>query len=113
MAIDIIRDTWNDIMQQCFDGVWKNIWPAVVNDFRGFAADKFISDARHEIVEMAKSVGFEQVIEENVAELLSSHREELSNEDLLELDREHYEEEEPMEENERPSPTSSHNERHG
>ncbi|KYO46714.1 hypothetical protein Y1Q_0018457 [Alligator mississippiensis] len=104
IAIDIIRDTWNDVTQQCLNRVWKNIWPAVVNDFRGFAADEFISDARHEIAEMAKSGGFGQVDKENMAELLDSHREELSNEDHLELDRERHEEEEPMEENERPSP---------
>ncbi|KYO31878.1 hypothetical protein Y1Q_0003440 [Alligator mississippiensis] len=102
IAIDIIGDAWNDVTQQCLNGVWKNIWPAVVNDFQGFAADEFISDARHGIVEMVKSVGFEQVNEENMAELLDSHREELSNKDLLELDREQHEEEEPMEENERP-----------
>ncbi|KYO47120.1 BEN domain-containing protein 6 isoform A [Alligator mississippiensis] len=104
MAIDIIGDIWNDVTQQCLNGVWKNIWSAVMNDFQGFAADEFISDARHDIVEMAKSVGFEQVNEENVAELLDSHREELSNEDLLGLDRKSHEEEKPMEENERRFP---------
>ncbi|KYO33680.1 hypothetical protein Y1Q_0008816 [Alligator mississippiensis] len=104
MAIDIIGDTWKDVMQQCLNGVWKAIWPSVGNDFQCFAADEFISDARHEIIEMAKSVGFQQADEENVADLLNSHREELSNGDLLELDRECHEEKEPMEENERPSP---------
>jgi hypothetical protein len=46
---------------------------------------------------MANSAGFGQVNEENVAEPLNSHREELSNEDLLELDKEYHEEEEPIE----------------
>ncbi|KYO39814.1 hypothetical protein Y1Q_0006692 [Alligator mississippiensis] len=104
MAIDFIGDAWNDVMQRCLNGVWKNIWPVVVNVSSKASEIKLISDARHEIVEMAKSVGFEQVSEENVAELLDSCREELLNKDLLELDRERHEEEEPMEENERPSP---------
>jgi hypothetical protein len=69
-----IKEAWNDVMQLCFNGVWKDIWPAVVEDFQGLTADQFNSDARCEIVRMAKSVGFGQVDEENMAELLDSHR---------------------------------------
>ncbi|XP_066547533.1 tigger transposable element-derived protein 1-like [Amia ocellicauda] len=93
MAIDLIGEAWDEVPQQCLNGVWQNIWPAVVNDFRDFAADEVLTNARHEIVELARTAGFDEVNEENVAELLESHREELSNEDLLELDKEREQEE--------------------
>ena len=42
-----------------------------------------LSKARRNIVEMAKTVGFDDVEEVDVEELLDSYQEELSNEDLL------------------------------
>jgi DNA primase large subunit len=70
--------------------------------FPNLAAHEFISDARRDIVKMAKSAGFVQVDKENVVELLSSHMEERLNKDVRELDKECHEEEDPMEEDESP-----------
>jgi hypothetical protein len=47
-----------------------------------------MSSSRHAIIDMARSVGFREVNEVNVKELLQSHRGELSSEHLLELEKE-------------------------
>jgi glutamate synthase domain-containing protein 3 len=70
------------------NGVWSKIWPDVVTDFHGFEPEEEISNSRRVIVDMARSLGFEEVDEANVKELLQSHMEELSSEDLLELEKE-------------------------
>jgi hypothetical protein len=68
--------------------VWRKIWPDVVTDFHGFEPEEEISNSRCAIIDMARSLGFEEVDEANVKELLQSHMEELSSEDLLELENE-------------------------
>jgi hypothetical protein len=69
-------------------GIWRKIWPHVVTDFHGFEPEEEISNSRHAIVDMARSLGFEEVDEASVKELLQSCMEELSNEDLMELEKE-------------------------
>jgi NH3-dependent NAD+ synthetase len=76
------------VTQSCIDGAWRNIWPDVVTDFHGFEPEEEISNSRRAIVDMARSLGFEEVDEANVKEFLQSHMEELSNEDLLKLEKE-------------------------
>jgi hypothetical protein len=63
-------------------------WPDVVTDFHGFEPEEETSNSRRSIIDMARSLEFEEVDEANVKELLQSHMEELSNEDLLELEKE-------------------------
>jgi hypothetical protein len=43
---------------------------------------------RRAIIDITRSLGFEEVDEANVKELLQSHTEEFSNEDLLSLENE-------------------------
>ena len=64
------------------------LWPEAVIEFRGFTEVE-VSEARQQIVDMALKVGFEEVDEDDVEDLLLSHREELSNEDLVALEEEH------------------------
>jgi hypothetical protein len=87
-TIDNIGDAWAEVTQSCMNGVWRKIWPDVVIDFHGFEPEEEISNSRHAIIDMARSLGFEEVNEANVKELLQYHMEELSNEDLLELEKE-------------------------
>jgi hypothetical protein len=86
---DNTRDAWAEVTtQSCMNGVWRKIWPDVVTDFHGFEPEEEISNSRRAIIDMAMSLGYEEVDEANVKELLQSHVEELSNEDLLALEKE-------------------------
>jgi hypothetical protein len=87
-AINNIGDAWADVTQSCMNGVLRKIWPHVVTDFHGFEPEDEISNSRRAIIDMARSLGFEEAEEANVKELLQSHTEELSTEDLLELKKE-------------------------
>ena len=68
------------------------LWPEAVIEFRGFTEAK-VSEARQQIVDMALQVGFEEVDEDDVEDLLLSDREELSNEDLWALEEKRIREE--------------------
>jgi hypothetical protein len=70
------------------NGVWRNIWPDAVTHFHGFDHEEEPGNSRHAIVGMARTVGFEDVDEANVEELFQSHSEGLSNENLVELEKE-------------------------
>jgi hypothetical protein len=49
MAIRIIGEAWNDDTWHCLNGVCRNIWPAIVDDFWGLVVDEFMSDAKSEV----------------------------------------------------------------
>ena len=65
-------------------GVWKKIWPELSRS-SDFNPENELSNSRQDIVDMARSVGFEDVDQANVDELLQSHLSEITNEDLLEM----------------------------
>ncbi|XP_061444367.1 tigger transposable element-derived protein 1-like [Rhineura floridana] len=88
-CIETIRDAWNDIKETTMKGAWKELCPQLVDDFEGF--EDPVADVIENIVEMARQLELE-VQPEDVAELLASHTEPLSNEDLLELEEEREEE---------------------
>jgi hypothetical protein len=64
----------------------KKNWPHVT-DSHDFDPEVELSNSRRDIVDSARAVGFEDVDEANVDEFLRSHTEELTNEDLLELEK--------------------------
>jgi hypothetical protein len=68
--------------------VWRYIWPDVVTDFHGFDPEEEIGKSSCAIIDMVKTVGFEDADQVNVEELFQSHTEALSNENLLELKNE-------------------------
>jgi hypothetical protein len=51
------------------NGVWRNIWPDIVTNFHGSNPEEEIGSSRHSIVDMAMSVGFEDLDEAIVEEL--------------------------------------------
>ncbi|CAM2113140.1 unnamed protein product [Caretta caretta] len=69
---------------------WRLAWQNAVHSFMGFDA---IPALKQEIVKLAKDVGFEEVEEEDVQELLESHVEQMTNEELTELDQQRISEE--------------------
>jgi hypothetical protein len=72
--------------QSCTKGVWKKNWP-YVTDSNDSDPEIELSNSRCDIVDSARAVGFEDVDEANVDELLRPHTEELTNDYLLELEK--------------------------
>jgi hypothetical protein len=70
------------------NGSWKNSYPDAVHSFEVFD----VSPVCTEIAILAKEPGFQDVGEDDVAELLESHSLPLTNEELAELDKQTYEE---------------------
>ncbi|KAK3875186.1 hypothetical protein Pcinc_019926 [Petrolisthes cinctipes] len=84
-CLDNIRDAWEEVSPSTMNGVWKKIWPECIYGFKGFPQQSILTK---EIVMLAQQAGFEEVDENDVTELLESHNEELTNEDLMELEQE-------------------------
>ena len=75
------------------NGVWRKFCPQFVPDFTGFNDAEV---ARQHCLELANAMQLD-INEEDIEELLESHSEELTNEELLEIDR-HLQEEAKREE---------------
>nr|XP_006114880.1 tigger transposable element-derived protein 1-like [Pelodiscus sinensis] len=90
-AIDIIVEAWAEVSSSCLNAVWHRIWPACVHEFREF--DTEISEAKMQIVALAHEAGLEEADATDVQELLDSHGEELSIDELKLLDEQRLENE--------------------
>lgn len=60
--------------------MWKKIWPECVNAFKGFPKSDL---AVKEIVSLAHGAGFQEIEERDIVDLLQSHHEELTKEELM------------------------------
>lgn len=56
----------------------EKILPDVLTDFHGFDPEKEIGNSRHPFVDIARTIGFEDVGEATVDKLFRSHMEESS-----------------------------------
>ncbi|XP_066467614.1 tigger transposable element-derived protein 1 [Tiliqua scincoides] len=82
-AIKTVRDAWDEVKETNLKGVWKKLIPSFMYNFEGFGetVEAVISD----VVDMAKQLEL-QVETEDVRELLKSHDQPLTDEDLLQID---------------------------
>jgi hypothetical protein len=69
MTNNNIGDAWAEVMQSCMIGIWRKIWPGVITDFHDFEPEE-VSSSRCAVVDVACSVGFEEVGEASVKEFL-------------------------------------------
>jgi hypothetical protein len=92
-AINIIKISWQQVPRQCMNGVWKKICPQFCHDLRGFNMEYNMTTANKESVKVAQKVGLGKVDEEDIEDFLESHTKELTNEDLLESEKERQQEE--------------------
>ncbi|XP_039618118.1 tigger transposable element-derived protein 1-like [Polypterus senegalus] len=91
-CLRMIDLAWKEVTRRTLNSAWKKLWPDAVaaRDFEGFDLDTEIEtnvpdiDPVHEIVSIGKSMGL-QVDEGNINELVKEHEEELSTQELLEL----------------------------
>jgi hypothetical protein len=81
-AVKIIKDAWNAVTESNLKGVWNNLCPEFVQDFEGF--ENPVANVTETVIEIADRLGLE-VSPEDVTELLQSHSQDLSNEDLIEI----------------------------
>jgi hypothetical protein len=84
-AIKNIRNAWDEVKDTLMNAVWKKLWKECVHDLRE-SVNPFSEVS--EIVSIGQKVageGFEDLKEADVIDLLQSHEEELSVEDLVEL----------------------------
>ncbi|KAK1338275.1 hypothetical protein QTO34_001390, partial [Cnephaeus nilssonii] len=70
------------------NGIWKNTVKSIVCDFKEFAQDEEVTKINKAMVEMTNNFNL-GVDEDDVRELLQVEPEELTNEELLELEEEH------------------------
>ncbi|CAD7689291.1 unnamed protein product [Nyctereutes procyonoides] len=86
-AIDNIAVAWEELRPATMNSVWKKIWPECVQ-FHSVSQTDDIAQLQQNIVTLAKNVAFEEVVEADVDQLLRSHEEDLSNEELMQLEQE-------------------------
>lgn len=84
-AVKNIGNAWNEVDVTVMNAVWRKLWKECVHNVRGCVNP--YSEV-HEIVSLGQKVGgegFEDLQEIDIIDLLQSHEEELSVEDLMEL----------------------------
>ncbi|KAM4048904.1 tigger transposable element-derived protein 1-like [Anomaloglossus baeobatrachus] len=92
-AVNNIAYSWDEVKQTSMNGVWKKLCPQFVNDVTEVQESK--TSVIKEVVHMSRIMNL-QVEEDDVTELLASHGEELSAEDLIQLEKQMIEEEEDI-----------------
>lgn len=97
-AVKNIADAWDEVKISNMNGVWRKLCPQFVNDFHGF--EDTVETLTEKLVSLGNQLQLELEVDD-VTELLESHGEELSSEDLIELEKQMIEE---VEEEEEPEP---------
>ncbi|XP_066970862.1 tigger transposable element-derived protein 1-like isoform X1 [Macrobrachium rosenbergii] len=92
-AIKNIASAWDEIKQTNLNGAWQKLCPQLLRGFVGFEKVEDLETVTKKIVWYSKKLNLE-VKAENVTELLASHGEELTSEDLIDLEKQMIEEEE-------------------
>ncbi|KAF2361995.1 DDE superfamily endonuclease domain [Trinorchestia longiramus] len=84
-CIDFIDRAWNDVPHCTLQLAWTNLWPDYEDngDFEGFQEDTSVTVVK-EILAMGKNLGLE-VNKKDVEKLVEEHRQELTTEELIDL----------------------------
>ncbi|XP_067932973.1 tigger transposable element-derived protein 1-like [Watersipora subatra] len=92
-----IDASWREVTEVNLNAVWRLLCPQFVNDFRGFDQEGINKEILSTLVGLSDKLELD-LQEEDFEELLESHGEELSNQDLMELEAQQRVEEEEEEE---------------
>ena len=90
-CVKIIGNVWKSLSSRLLNSCWKKMYPEAVHSFEGFDSMS-LKSVHTEIATLAKSAGFTEVESEDIEEVLASHDEPLTNEELEELENESPEE---------------------
>ncbi|XP_053145994.1 tigger transposable element-derived protein 1-like isoform X2 [Hemicordylus capensis] len=82
-AVENIGEAWDEVKPSLLNGVWRNLCPGFVSDFQGFADT--VEEVTKNVAEIGKEFNLD-VKPEDIDELLALHSEELTSEDLGELE---------------------------
>ncbi|XP_069792247.1 tigger transposable element-derived protein 1-like [Narcine bancroftii] len=82
-AIDNITESWDEVKVSTMNGVWRNIWPECIKNFINCPPAEPAEKVTRDIVALANEAGFHDIVEGDVIQLLDSHKEDVSNEDLM------------------------------
>ncbi|XP_006173803.2 CENPB DNA-binding domain-containing protein 1 [Camelus ferus] len=85
-AVDNIAVAWEELRPATMNSVWKKIWPECVQ-FQSVSQTDNIARLRQNIVTLAQNVALGEVLGAAVDQLLCSHEEDLSNEELMQLEQ--------------------------
>ncbi|GLV32614.1 hypothetical protein CBL_00677 [Carabus blaptoides fortunei] len=84
-AIDNIGASWDEVPAKTMNMVWKKLYPECVQFVDDF--DNTLDTIKENIVELGKKIGLDDLTVDDIQKVLDSHREELSNEDLMAIDQ--------------------------
>ena len=98
-AIYLLAEAWECVTERCIQGAWRKLCPDLVPDFEGFDLQSEEAKLKQQLLESAKAVGFHEVEEQDINDLLESHDEELTTEELLQMHKDREEEAQKEEEN--------------
>ena len=96
-----VRDAWKEVTESCIRGAWKKLCPHLAVDFGGFNMSEGLSRERLKCLEVARTVGLEME-EDDVESLLESIAEELTTEELDDLEQQRRRLEEEIEAGQQP-----------
>ena len=85
-ALCHVRDAWKEVTTNCIRGSWKKLCLDLAVDFAGFDIEEGLSRERLRCLEVAKTVGLDME-EDDVGSLLESIGEELTTDDLEDLEQ--------------------------
>ena len=94
-----VRDAWREVTQSCIHGSWKKFCPHLAVDFGGFDLSDGLSK---ECLELTRKVGLDEIEEDDLESLLESIGEELTMEDLEDLEKQQRQLEEEVEAGQQP-----------
>ncbi|XP_066957912.1 tigger transposable element-derived protein 1-like [Macrobrachium rosenbergii] len=92
-AVKNIAHAWDEVKVTTLTKAWKTLCPQFVNSFQGFEQAEDVEAVTRKIVGLSKRLKLD-LEAEDVTKLLTSHGEELSSGDLIELEKQMTEEEE-------------------
>ena len=84
-GINNINAAWEEVSVNYSNGVWRHLLPYFMHDFTGFEP---VENTVEVISRLAQEVGLDEVTAESVTEMLYSHGQQISNEDLEEVAKE-------------------------
>ena len=92
-----VRDAWKEVTATCIWRAWKKLCPNLAVDFGGLSREHF------KCLELARRVGLDEVLEDDMDSLLESISEELLTEELEDLEKQRRQLEEEVEAEQHPT----------
>ncbi|KAF2359085.1 HTH CenpB-type DNA-binding domain [Trinorchestia longiramus] len=79
-AIEIIKNSWNNVSSTTLNSAWKKLWPECV---KKITEDSNNSEPIEDVKELATEAGFAELTSDHINEFLSTHEQELSVDELV------------------------------